>query len=310
MKVRVIMAAGFIICLSGCLSVDVRDESELTNAGLFITKNTQRIVDEAIKSTWHSDSQNMRIFLEQPVCVNAQKNTPCFEIQNERFKRLEESNAGLVRNAELAIRLKANMDAINAYFFGLQELVRDPSAINNAIAVNNLVSDVNGLNRALGGNNNGPAINYKQNEALVKLVKVISDQIHDRKVKQAVERDAADIDAALKLQATLLDWAESNIFSDFEMTTNRFYKAKVELPFAEQSSSMDERWVDNRMLYLKAKVFIEDYQKQRPTRNQPMYQQQLWTSALQGRYGQVILSRQITDINHIIALKSELEQAF
>jgi hypothetical protein len=101
-----------------------------------------------------------------------------------------------------------------------------------------------------------------------------------------------------------------NIFGDLTMTTNRFYKAKVELPYAEQSRSMDERWVDNRLLYLKAKVFIDDYQKRRSDRSQPMYQQDLWATALKGRYGQTLVSQQIRDIRQIIALKNELEQAF
>jgi hypothetical protein len=166
------------------------------------------------------------------------------------------------------------------------------------------------MNRALGGDGNGPAISYERKDALVKLVRVLSDQIHARKVKKAMKRDAAVIDTALTLQAELLDWAEMNIFGDLSMTANRFYKAKVELPYAEQSSGMDERWVDNRLLYLKAKVFIDDYQKRRSARNQPMYQQDLWATALKGRYGQAIVSQQIKDIRQIIALKAELEQAF
>jgi hypothetical protein len=73
---------------------------------------------------------------------------------------------------------------------------------------------------------------------------------------------------------------------------------------------MDERWVDNRLLYLKAKVFIDDYQKRRSDRSQPMYQQDLWATALKARYGQTLVSQQIRDIRQIIALKNELEQAF
>ena len=310
MKVRIVMAAGLLACLSGCLSFEVKDESDLSNAGSVITQNTAIIVDEAIKSTGHSDSQSMRAFLEPPECVNAQEGTPCFDIQNERIKRLDESNARLLRNADQALKLKASLDAVNAYFFGLQELVRDPTAARNAAAVDSLASEINGMNRALGGDGNGPAISYERKDALVKLVRVLSDQIHARKVKKAVKRDAAVIDAALTLQAELLDWAEMNIFGDLTMTTNRFYKAKVELPYAEQSSTMDERWVDNRLLYLRAKVFIDDYQKRRSARIQPMYQQDLWATALKGKYGQAIVSQQIKDIRQIIALKAELEQAF
>jgi hypothetical protein len=310
MKYRVVLTTGIALCLSACLSFEVRDESDLSNAGSVITQSTAIIIDQAIKSTGHSDSQSMRAFKEPPECINAQKDTPCFEIQNERMKRLEESNAGLVSNARQALKLKASLDVVNAYFFGLQDLVRDPTAARNAMAVDNLATQVNGLNRALGDNGSGPVISYEKKDALVKLVRTISDQIHARKVKQAVKRDAAVIDAALTLQAELLDWAEMNIYSDLTLTTNRFYREKVELPFAEQSSNMDERWVDNRLLYLKVKVFIEGYQARKSARSQPMYQQDLWASALQGRYGQAIISRQINDINQIIALKSELEQAF
>lgn len=310
MNVRAIMAAGLLACLSGCLSFEVKDESDLTNTGLFISQNTAMIVDEAIKSTGHSDSQAMRAFLEPPECINAQQETPCFEIQNERMKRLDESNARLLRNADQALKLKVSLDSVNAYFFGLQELVRDPTAARNAAAVENLATEINGMNRALGDGHDGPAISYEKKDALVKLVRVLSDQIHARKVKQAMKRDAAVIDTALTLQAELLDWAEMNIFGDLTMTANRFYKAKVELPYAEQSRNMDERWVDNRLLYLKAKVFIDDYQKRRSDRSQPMYQQDLWATALKGRYGQTLVSQQIRDIRQIIALKNELEQAF
>jgi hypothetical protein len=145
MKVRAIMAAGLLACLSGCLSFEVKDESDISNAGLIITQNTAIIVDEAIKSTGHSDSQSMRAFLEPPVCVNAQEGTPCFEIQNERIKRLDESNARLLRNADQALKLKASLDSVNAYFFGLQELVRDPTAARNAAAVEGLASEINQL---------------------------------------------------------------------------------------------------------------------------------------------------------------------
>lgn len=310
MKYRVVSAAGILLCLSGCLSFEVKEEADISSAGAMITQNTAIIVDEAIKSTGHSDSQSMRAFLEPPECINAQRDTPCFEIQNERMKRLEESNGRLLRNADQALKLKASLDSVNAYFFGLQELVRDPTAARNAAAVENLATEVNGMNRALGGDSNGPAISYERKDALVKLVRVLSDQIHARKVKKAMKRDAAVIDAALTLQTELLDWAEMNIFGDLTMTANRFYKAKVELPYAEQSSAMDERWVDNRLLYLKAKVFIDDYQKRRSARSQPMYQQDLWATALKGRYGQAIVSQQIRDIRQIIAIKNELEQAF
>ena len=132
MDVRAIMAAGLLACLSGCLSFEVKEESDLTSAGLFISQNTAMIVDEAIKSTGHSDSQAMRAFLEPPECIDAQRDTPCFEIQNERMKRLDESNARLLRNADQALKLKTSLDAVNAYFFGLQELVRDPTAARNA----------------------------------------------------------------------------------------------------------------------------------------------------------------------------------
>jgi hypothetical protein len=310
MKYRVVLIAGIALSMSACLSFEVSDESNLSNAGSVITQNTAIIIDQAIKSSGHSDSQSMRAFKEPPECINTQKDTPCFEIQNERMKRLEVSNAGLISNAGQALKLKASLDVVNAYFFGLQDLVRDPTAARNAMAVDDLATQVNGLNRALGDNGSAPVISYEKKDALVKLVRTISDQIHARKVKQAVKRDAAVIDAALTLQTELLDWAEMNIYSDLTLTTHRFYREKVELPFAEQSSNMDERWVDNRLLYLKVKVFIESYQARKSARSQPMYQHDLWASALQGRYGQTVISRQINDINQIIALKSELEQAF
>jgi hypothetical protein len=73
MKVRVIMAAASLVCLSGCLFFEVKDEFDLSIAKLIIILNTALIVEEAIKSTGHFDSQSMRAFLDPPECVNAQK---------------------------------------------------------------------------------------------------------------------------------------------------------------------------------------------------------------------------------------------
>ena len=152
-------------------------------------------------------------------------------------------------------------------------------------------------------------ISREKKDALVQLTRVISDQIHSRKVKQAVKRDAGVIATALTLQGEILDWAEMNIFRDLTSMTNRFYVEKVEVPYAEQSDKMNEQWVDDRMLYLKTQAFIKDYGTRQAGRDQSMYPIELWSAALSETYDQTIISQQIRDIRQLIAMKADLERA-
>lgn len=305
MTMRAALLAVAMACLSGCLSFDVKDEDDISTAGAAYTQSTAALIDEAIKSAGHSDSQSM-LFMKVPESMLGSA-----EFSDDAMKdRLGRSNAGLIDNAEKAFRLKASLDAVNAYFLGLQDLVRDPTADRNAMAVGNLAAQVNGLNRALeDGKRGGPLISHEKKDALVQLTRVISDQIHARKVKKAVKRDAEVIATALYLQGEVLDWAEMNIFRDLTSMTNRFYVEKVEVPYAEQNDKMDGKWVENRMLYLKTKAFIQDYENRKAARDQSMFQIDLWSSALSGKYDQTLISQQIKDIKRIVAVKAELEKA-
>lgn len=297
--------AGVLACLTGCQSFDAADADDISTAGAVYTQSTAVLIDEAIKSASHSDSQSM-LFMKVP---ESMLGTP--EFSDEAMKdRLDKSNTGLIGNAEKAYKLKASLDAVNAYFIGLQDLVRDPTADRNALAVENLATQVNGLNRALeDGRRGAPVISRERKDALVQLTRVISDQIHSRKVKMAVKRDAEVIATALYLQGEVLDWAEMNIFRDLTSMTNRFYVAKVEVPYAKQNDEMNENWVENRTLYLKTKAFIQDYENRKAAREQRMYEIDLWSSALSGQYDQSLISQQIKDIRQIIAVKAELEKA-
>jgi hypothetical protein len=305
MKMRSAVVACVLAILSGCLSFGGEQENDISTAGAAYTQQTATLIDEAIKSASHSDSESM-LFMKVPESMLGSA-----EFSDEAMKsRLDASNTGLVDNAEKAFRLKASLDVVNAYFIGLQDLVRDPTADRNAMAVENLATQVNGMNRALeGGRGGGPVISREKRDALVQLTRVISDQIHARKVKKAVKRDAEVIATALYLQAELLDWAEMNIFRDLTSMTNRFYVAKVEVPYAKQSADMNEKWVENRTLYLKTKAFIQDYESRKAARDQSMLQIDLWSSALSGQYDQSIISQQIKDIRQIIAVKAEIKTA-
>lgn len=305
MKVRVIMAAGLLFCLSGCLSFEAKNADDIATSGAEYTRNTALLIDESIKSANHSDSQSM-LFMKVP---ESMLGSPEFSDQAMK-DRLDKSNTGLIGNAGKAYRLRASLDAVNAYFIGLQDLVRDPTADRNAMAVENLATQVNGMNRALDdGQRGAPVISREKKDALVQLTRVISDQIHSRKVKKAVERDAEVIATALALQGEILDWAEMNIFRDLTSMTNRFYVEKVEVPYAEQNDKMNEQWVDDRMLYLKTRAFIKDYETRQAGRDQSMYQIELWSAALTESYDQTLISQQIKDIRQLIAMKADIERA-
>jgi hypothetical protein len=304
MILRTAASAALLACLSGCMSFESQNAEDIATSGANYTSNTKVLIDEAIKSANHSDSRSM-VFMKVP---GSMLGTPEFTPEAMKEK-LETSNAGLIGNAEKAYQLKASLDTVNAYFIGLQELVRDPTAERNALAVENLATQVNDTNRTLEGNRGGPLISREKKDALVQLTRVISDQIKARKVKQAVKRDAEVIATALYLQNEILDWAEMNILGDLTSMTNRFYVEHVEVPYAEQSDRMNDRWVDDRMLYLKSQAFIKDYRIRQAKRDQSMYEVELWSSALTESYDQTVISRQIRDIFQLIDMKKEIEKA-
>lgn len=304
-KIKMTIAFATLSCLSGCLSFDVNQENDMAKAGAVYTQNTAALIDEAIKSANHSDSEAM-LYIKIPETMLGTG-----EFTDDAMKdRLDKSDAGLIANAEKAYQLKASLDSVNAYFVGLQDLVNDPTADRNAMAVENLAVQVNGMNRALEGKNAGaPAISQEKQDAMVQLTRVLSDQIHARKVKKAIKRDAQVIATALYLQGELLDWAERNILMDLSSMTNRFFVTRVEVPYTKQGDSLNQKWVDDRMLYLKTKAFIQDYQARKASRDQSMYELDLWSSALSGQYDQSMISQQIVDIRRVIRVKEDLEKA-
>lgn len=304
-KIKMTIAFATLSCLSGCLSFDVNQENDMAKAGAVYTQNTAALIDEAIKSANHSDSEAM-LYIKIPETMLGTG-----EFTDDAMKdRLDKSDAGLIANAEKAYQLKASLDSVNAYFVGLQDLVNDPTADRNAMAVENLAVQVNGMNRALEGKNAGaPAISQEKQDAMVQLTRVLSDQIHARKVKKAIKRDAQVIATALYLQSELLDWAERNILMDLSSMTNRFFVTRVEVPYTKQGDSLNQKWVDDRMLYLKTKAFIQDCQARKASRDQSMYELDLWSSALSGQYDQSMISQQIVDIRRVIRVKEDLEKA-
>jgi hypothetical protein len=305
MKMKIAIAVTFLTCITGCLSFGVEDQNNIATTGAVYSSQTSALVDEAIQSMNSSDSAALLV-TKTP---DSLKSDPRFSEQ-ELTKRLSASNEGLISNTVSALELKASLNSVNAYFFGLQALVDDPTAERNVLAVANLANQVNNLNDALQEKGHfDPALSREKKNALLQLTQVVSDQIHARKVKKALIRDAEVIAMALYLQSEVLSFSEMTIFRDLTSMTNRFYVEKVEQPYQKQDSTMNEQWVANRTLYLKTMANIKELEARQNNRDDAMLQIDLWSSALNGKYDATIVSEQIIDIRKMIALKADIEKA-
>ena len=308
MKMKVVSAFVILACVSGCLSFGVEDKNNIAVTGANYSKDTSELVDEAINASISSESlsfvpQNISAMPAMPA------NDPRFSEQALTSK-LNLANELLIDNTVIALELKASLDSVNAYFIGLQALVDDPTAERNALAVAGLADQVNGLNNAMQKKGYGePVLSNEKKNALVQLTKVISDQIHARKVKKAVKRDAQVIAMALYLQSEVLSYSEQTIFRALTSMTNRFYVLKVEEPYQKQNSQLNETWIANRTLYIKTSASIKELEAKQNNRDDSMLQINLWSAALNGNYDATIVSQQIQDMREMIALKTAIEKA-
>lgn len=305
MKMKMAIAFVVFACLSGCLSFGVEDKNNIAVTGANYSNETSALVDEAINASISSESLTM-----VPQQITAlPENDPRFSEQ-ALTEKLNVANEQLIDNTVITLDLKASLDAVNAYFIGLQALVDDPTAERNAMAVAGLADQVNGLNNAIQKKGYGePALSNEKKNALVQLTKVISDQIHARKVKKAVKRDAQVIAMALYLQSEVLSYSEQTIFRALTSMTNRFYVLKVEEPYQKQNSQLNETWIANRTLYIKTSASIKELEAKKNNRDDSMLQINLWSAALNGNYDASIVSKQIQDIREMIALKAAIEKA-
>lgn len=305
MNLRTVATAVLLACLSGCLSFGGEDADDIATNGADYTTNTRNLIDEAIRASNHDSSQEL---LDSKVRADL-KARPEYS-KEVMFKQLEDLDKGLIIVAGQAYDLKASLDAVNQYFIGLQALVRDPTAERNAEAVRNLGYQVDRLNSSMEGRRGGPLIGHEKTNALAELTGVISDQVKAKKVRQAVQRDAETIAKALALQGKSLDWAETVIYSDLTNMNERFYKKNVKEHYAEQGDNFNQRWVDDRLLYLEARTFIDNYNKRKAYRDPKKHRIELWSSALSMSYDQTIISQQILDIHALIAIKAKIEKAY
>lgn len=305
MKMKVVFAFVILSCVSGCLSFGVEDKNNIAVTGANYSNDTSELVDEAINASISSESLS---FVPQIISVPP-INDPRFSEQ-ALTEKLNVANGLLIDNTVIALELKASLDSVNAYFIGLQALVDDPTAERNALAVAGLADQVNGLNNAMQKKGYGePVLSNEKKNALVQLTKVISDQIHARKVKKAVKRDAQVIAMALYLQSEVLSNSEQTIFRALTSMTNRFYVLKVEEPYQKQNNQLNETWIANRTLYIKTSASIKELEAKKNNRDDSMLQINLWSAALNGNYDASIVSQQIQDMREMIALKTAIEKA-
>lgn len=305
MKMKVVFAFVILSCVSGCLSFGVEDKNNIAVTGANYSNDTSELVDEAINASISSESLS---FVPQIISVPP-INDPRFSEQ-ALTEKLNVANGLLIDNTVIALELKASLDSVNAYFIGLQALVDDPTAERNALAVAGLADQVNGLNNAMQKKGYGePVLSNEKKNALVQLTKVISDQIHARKVKKAVKRDAQVIAMALYLQSEVLSNSEQTIFRALTSMTNRFYVLKVEEPYQKQNNQLNDTWIANRTLYIKTSASIKELEAKKNNRDDSMLQINLWSAALNGNYDASIVSQQIQDMREMIALKTAIEKA-
>ena len=305
MKIKIAIAFVVLACLSGCLSFGVEDKNNIAVTGANYSNETSALVDEYIKSmnsTASAAEVDNAIKLREYVLANPASNP--IKPESQLIEMLSTTNNQLLENTLEALKLKASLDSVNDYFMGLQALVDDPTAERNVLAVAQLADNVNGLNNALKKDVGEPVISEEKRNALIQLTKVVSDQIHARKVKKALIRDREVIAMALYLQGEVLNSIQGEIFRALNSDLSTFYAVKIENPYLKQSSDMNDQWVANNLLYLNTSASMTEIKARQTSRDDEMNQINLWSSALEGKYDPSLVNQQIQDIKKLIYMKT------
>ena len=302
MKIKYTIIAIAIAGVTGCSTVDLQRGKDLSSAGVSYSKATSILIDVAVDSMINADSEaHIRTKLPQAVLIRP-------EYTPEKLRaRLEKSDFELISNTTQLLTLKASVGSIEAYFSGLQTLADNPQSEATSSAVSTLADRVNALNGALKESEGSvkPVISESQKTALSGLAKIVSDQVHAKKVGDALKRDAKIIGEAILLQEEILGFAEKVIIGDLNSKANRFYVDSVEEPFEKQT--IDETWVNNRNIYIKAKATGQVSEAVKTAKEASKQMGKIWGKILSGVYDVSEIRQQIQDmeaiVNALLALK-------
>lgn len=305
MKMRHTILAITIVGLSGCSTVDLQRGKDLSSAGVAYSQATSALIDVAVNSMIDADSEaHVRTKLPQQVLTRPEY-TP-----EELGEKLKESDSGLISNTAQLLTLKASIGSIEAYFKGLQSLADNPQSDTTASAVSTLADRVNALNGALKKTEGGVVelvISESQKTALSGLAKLVADQIHAKKVGNALKRDAKIIGEAILLQEEILNFAEKVIAGDLNSKANRFYVDSVRVPFEKQI--INEKWVGDRRVYIKSIATGQVSEAIKSAREASKQMGKIWEKILSGVYDVSEIRHQIQDIEAIVNALLALKQA-
>lgn len=288
--------------LSACSTVELQRGKDLSTAGVAYSQATAVLINVAVDSMIDADSEaHVRTKLPQEALSK-----PEFTAV-KLSERLELSDSGLISKTTQLLTLRASVGSIEAYFKGLQSLSDNPQSDTTATAVSTLADRVNALNSALKNTDGGvkPVISESQKTALNGLAKLVSDQIHAKKVGDALKRDAKIIGEAILLQEEILSFAEKVIVGDLNSKSNRFYVDSVKGPFEKQT--INEKWVRDRRLYIKSKAISQVSDAVKTAREASKQIDAIWKKILSGVYDASEVRQQIEGVealvNALLALK-------
>lgn len=292
------------IGVAGCPSVGLQRGKDLSSAGVAYSEATGSLIDVAIDSMINADSEALVRIKLPPEALTR----PEYSAENLRDK-LDKSNIGLISNTKQLLILRASVGSVRSYFKALQSLADNPQSDTTSSAVSTLSDRVNSLNVVINKSEGSvkPVISEAQKTALSGLAKLVADQVHGKKVATALRRDAQIIGEAILLQEQILSLAEKVIIGDLNSKTNRFYVDKIQRPFEKQT--IDDKWVNHRRVYVKAKATGEVSASIKPARDASKQMGETWNKILSGVYDVSEMRQQIEDIESIVATILALKQA-
>lgn len=294
-----VLLAGALL-LGGCASTNVERAKDVSRAGVRYAQATSAVVDIAIDSI--IDAESMAEVAGKPRPANL----PSAE---ERRKKLEQLDAGLVENVVLYRKLRASIGTLEAYFQALQALADGSQAEATQAAVGTLADRVNSLNNTLEGSGGKakPVVSDSQKSALAGLSKLVAKQVHGAIVGQALERDAPVIGRALLLQQQVLTVAESDVVDKIKLDNERFYIDKVLPPY--QKATMDAAWVENRRTYIKVQALGQTVEAIGSAHAASKQMEAAWRKILSGEYSAAETATVLKETDELLAAVVALKTA-
>lgn len=305
---RGLLLLAAVLSLCGCASVQVERGKDLSSAGVSYARATAAVIDVAIDSAIDASSES-RAEVRRGTALFANPTRPEDKAANDAaLKKLEadlkRSDDLLVKNIHSYLRLKRSVSAVEAYFAGLAALSGANPAEATEKAVGALVTNVNGLSKALESSHE---IKADKQAVLSGFATLFVKQAHGAAIGRALERDAETIGRALVLQELALDAAVDDITAQLELTADAYYRERVRRPFLE--GDVGSSWIDARRTALRARAIGTSQAAVKSAAEAARQMQAVWGRILAGESSGEEFLRMLKDVQELLDAAIALKKA-